>query len=221
MHYGIKNIEKNSGAVMVKFQKKALQIQSNSLVQSYGFIAKSTSGNNIASMLYEGKMEVTSDGYGISLVKKLGKIKIILSCDNGFSKTIEQDAVLFWNKTNKTIQPKSYISNDFNITNWELKNDGNPDACLACYFDNEYYADSDSNGQYKSTSGQFYLCFRNLPSGVNRVTIIFELKQVQTEEFRIDLVCDNNTKISAFDKATDMPSFSAEYTHDLFFYPYV
>lgn len=221
MHYGIKNIKKNSGAVMVKFQNKALQVKSSSIAKSYGYFEKSASGSNIASMLYQGEFELTSDGYGVSLIKKLGKIKIILSCDNGFTKTIEQDAVLFWNKTNKTIQPKSYISNDFNITKWEAKNDGNPDACLACYFDNEYYASGDSAGSYLSTSGQFYLCFRNMPSGVNRITIKFELMQVQTEDFRLDLVCDSNTKISAFDKEVDMPSFSAEYTHDLFFYPYV
>lgn len=220
MHYGNIDLEKNSGAVVTNFQNKALQIVSNSSSKNYYFKQKSVSGNNIASMLYVTKREGTGE-----LGEKLGTIKLTLSCDSGFTKVIEQDAVLFYNKNNRTIQQENYINNDFNIEKWEQADDGTPDVCLACFYDNEYYAEEDTTGEYSSTSGGFYVCFRNLPQGTNRVTVDFQLQQVHTEPLRIDLTCGLDTTETKFSKETDLnePIYDVngvEIIHDLFYYPF-
>lgn len=132
-------------------------------------------------------------------------VELILSCDNGFvvKKRLQFPHIIVW-KDDSTPYNIADIYKPFIIDNW-LKADDfeNPDITLVVEPTDEILTTSTANRPEATTtnSGSFYLYYRNLPVGVNRVHIDFHIK-TQTEPIDFDLeVLDGN-----FAVYTDVPN---------------
>ena len=117
-------------------------------------------------------------------------LELILSCDNGFvvKKRLQFPHIITWQNDNTQYQIAD-IYKPFIIDNW-LKADDfeNPDITLVVEPTDEILTTSTATPPQATTTnaGKFYLYYRNLPVGVNRVHIDFHIK-TKTEPIDFDL----------------------------------
>ena len=128
-------------------------------------------------------------------------LELILSCDNGFvvKKRLQFPHIIAW-QNDSTPYNIADVYKEFSIDNW-LKADDfvTPDITLVVEPTDEILTTSTANPPEVTTeqSGRFYLYYRNLPVGVNRVHIDFHIK-TQTEPIDFDLeVIDGNFAVYA------------------------
>lgn len=117
-------------------------------------------------------------------------LELILSCDNGFvvKKRLQFPHIIAW-QNDSTPYNIADIYKSFIIDNW-LKADDfeNPDITLVVEPTDEILTTSTTTPPEATTtnSGRFYLYYRNLPVGVNRIHIDFHIK-TKTEPIDFDL----------------------------------
>ena len=117
-------------------------------------------------------------------------LELILSCDNGFvvKKRLQFPHIIAW-QNDSTPYNIANIYKEFSIDNW-LKADDfeNPDITLVVEPTDEILTTSTATPPEVTTtnSGRFYLYYRNLPVGVNRIHIDFHIK-TKTEPIDFDL----------------------------------
>lgn len=117
-------------------------------------------------------------------------LELILSCDNGFviKKRLQFPHIIAW-QNDSTPYNIANVYKEFNIDNW-LKADDfeNPDITLVVEPTDEILTTSTATPPEVTTtnSGRFYLYYRNLPVGVNRIHIDFNIK-TKTEPIDFDL----------------------------------
>ena len=117
-------------------------------------------------------------------------LELILSCDNGFvvKKRLQFPHIIAW-QDDSTPYNIADVYKEFSIDNW-LKADDfeNPDITLVVEPTDEILTTSTANPPEVTTtnSGRFYLYYRNLPVGVNRIHIDFHIK-TKTEPIDFDL----------------------------------
>ena len=117
-------------------------------------------------------------------------LELILSCDNGFvvKKRLQFPHIIAW-KDDSTPYNIADVYKEFSVDNW-LKADDfeNPDITLVVEPTDEILTTSTATPPKATTeqSGRFYLYYRNLPVGVNRIHIEFHIK-TQTEPIDFDL----------------------------------
>lgn len=117
-------------------------------------------------------------------------LELILSCDNGVvvKKRLQFPHIIAW-QDDSTPYNIADIYKEFIIDNW-LKADDfeNPDITLVVEPTDEILTTSTATPPEATTtnSGRFYLYYRNLPIGVNRIYIDFHIK-TKTEPIDFDL----------------------------------
>ena len=117
-------------------------------------------------------------------------LELILSCDNGFvvKKKLQFPHIIAW-QNDDTPYNIADVYKEFSIDNW-LKADDfvTPDITLVVEPIDEILTTTTATPPEATTeqSGRFYLYFRNLPVGVNRVHIDFHIK-TKTESIDFDL----------------------------------
>lgn len=117
-------------------------------------------------------------------------LELILSCDNGFvvKKRLQFPHIIAW-QDDSTPYNIADVYKPFSVDNW-LKADDfeNPDITLVVEPTDEILTTSTATPPEVTTeqSGRFYLYYRNLPVGVNRVHIDFHIK-TKTEPIDFDL----------------------------------
>ena len=117
-------------------------------------------------------------------------LELILSCDNGFvvKKKIQFPHIIAWQDDSTPYNIADFYK-EFSVDNW-LKADDfeNPDITLVVEPTDEILTTSTATPPEATTeqSGRFYLYYRNLPVGVNRVHIDFHIK-TKTEPIDFDL----------------------------------
>ena len=117
-------------------------------------------------------------------------LELILSCDNGFvvKKRLQFPHIIAW-KDDSTPYNIADVYKQFSVDNW-LKADDfeNPDITLVVEPTDEILTTSTATPPEATTeqSGRFYLYYRNLPVGVNRIHIDFHIK-TKTEPIDFDL----------------------------------
>lgn len=117
-------------------------------------------------------------------------LELILSCDNGFvvKKRLQFPHIIAW-QNDSTPYNIADVYKEFSIDNW-LKADDfeNPDITLVVEPTDEILTTSTATPPEATTtnSGKFYLYYRNLPVGVNRIHIDFHIK-TKTEPIDFDL----------------------------------
>lgn len=151
-------------------------------------------------------------------------LELILSCDNGFvvKKRLQFPHIIAW-QNDSTPYNIADVYKQFSIDNW-LKADDfeNPDITLVVEPTDEILTTSSKTPPEATTtnSGRFYLYYRNLPVGINRIHIDFHIK-TQTEPIDFDLEVIDGTpfvkgmsleglkdKIILFDSVKDVYNFS-------------
>ena len=117
-------------------------------------------------------------------------LELILSCDNGFvvKKRLQFPHIIAW-QNDDTPYNIADVYKPFVIDNW-LKADDfeNPDITLVVEPTDEILTTSTATPPEATTeqSGRFYLYYRNLPVGINRIHIDFHIK-AKTEPIDFDL----------------------------------
>ena len=117
-------------------------------------------------------------------------LELTLSCDNGFvvKKRLQFPHIIAW-QDDSTPYNIADVYKEFSIDNW-LKADDfeNPDITLVVEPTDEILTTSTATPPEATTtnSGRFYLYYRNLPVGVNRIHIDFHIK-TKTEPIDFDL----------------------------------
>ena len=117
-------------------------------------------------------------------------LELILSCDNGFvvKKRLQFPHIIAW-QNDSTPYNIADIYKEFSVDNW-LKADDfeNPDITLVVEPTDEILTTSTATPPEATTaqSGRFYLYYRNLPVGINRIHIDFHIK-TKTEPIDFDL----------------------------------
>ena len=117
-------------------------------------------------------------------------LELILSCDNGFvvKKRLQFPHIIAW-QNDSTPYNIANVYKEFSIDDW-LKADDfeNPDITLVVEPTDEILTTSTATPPEVTTtnSGRFYLYYRNLPVGVNRIHIDFHIK-TKTEPIDFDL----------------------------------
>ena len=148
---------------------------------------------------------LTGWGYSGNKPKSMSNnyLELILSCDNGFvvKKRLQFPHIIAW-KNDSTPYNIADVYKEFSIDNW-LKADDfeNPDITLVVEPTDEILTTSTKNPPEATTeqSGRFYLYYRNLPVGVNRVHIDFHIK-TKTEPIDFDLeVIDGTPFVKGMD----------------------
>ena len=179
--------------VNIKIAQLATFANSNNKQQGY----KVAEVNKLISTM------LTGWGYNNNKPKSMSDnyLELILSCDNGFviKKRLQFPHIITWQNDNTQYQIAD-IYKEFSIDNW-LKADDfeTPDITLVVEPVDEIITTSTANPPEATTinSGRFYLYYRNLPVGVNRVHIDFHIK-TQTEPIDFDLeVLDGNFAVYA------------------------
>ena len=172
------------GALPINIKTAQLATFANSDSKQQGY--KVTEVNKLISTMLTGwgadgnKPKSMSDNY----------LELILSCDNGFvvKKRLQFPHIIAW-KDDSTPYQIADIYKPFIIDNW-LKADDfeNPDITLVVEPTDEILTTSTATPPEVTTtnSGRFYLYYRNLPVGVNRIHIDFHIK-TKTEPIDFDL----------------------------------
>ena len=179
-----------TGRKPVNIKVAQLATFANSDTEQQGY--KVTEVNKLISTMLTGwdkngnKPKSMSDNY----------LELILSCDNGFviKKKLQFPHIIAW-QNDSTQYNIANIYEPFIIDNW-LKADDfeTPDITLVVEPIDEIIT-TDTSVPVEATteqSGRFYLYYRNLPVGINRVHIDFHIK-TRTEPIDFDLeVLDGN-----------------------------
>lgn len=178
--------------VYIKVAQLATFANSDSKQQGY----RVTEVNKLISTM------LTGWGYNGNKPKSMSNnyLELILSCDNGFvvKKRLQFPHIIAWQNDN-TPYNIADMYKEFSIDNW-LKADDfvTPDITLVVEPTDEIITTSTATPQPQPTtkqSGRFYLYYRNLPVGVNRIHIDFHIK-TQTEPIDFDLeVLDGNFEV--------------------------
>lgn len=128
-------------------------------------------------------------------------LELILSCDNGFvvKKRLQFPHIIAW-QNDSTPYNIADVYKQFSVDNW-LKADDfiTPDITLVVEPTDEILTTTTATPPKATTeqSGRFYLYYRNLPVGINRVHIDFHIK-TRTEPVDFDLeVIDGNFAVYA------------------------
>ena len=187
----------SSGALPINIKVAQLATFANSDTKQQGYYV--TEVNKLISTMLTGwddngnKPKSMSDNY----------LELILSCDNGFvvKKRLQFPHIIAWQNDN-TPYNIADVYKEFSIDNW-LKADDfeNPDITLVVEPTDEILTTSTANPPKATTeqSGRFFLYYRNLPVGVNRVHIEFHIK-TKTEPIDFDLeVIDGTSFIKGMD----------------------
>ena len=117
-------------------------------------------------------------------------LELILSCDNGFmiKKKLQFPHIIAWQDDSTQYQIAD-VYKEFSIDNW-LKADDfvTPDITLVVEPTDEILTTTTATPPEATTTdaGRFYLYYRNLPVGINRVHIEFHIK-TKTEPIDFDL----------------------------------
>lgn len=174
----------SSGSLPINIKVAQLATFANSDTKQQGY--KMYEVNKLISTMltgwdyYGNKPKSMSDNY----------LELILSCDNGFvvKKRLQFPHIIAW-QDDSTPYNIADVYKEFSIDNW-LKADDfeNPDITLVVEPTDEILTTSTATPPEVTTeqSGRFYLYYRNLPVGVNRVHIDFHIK-TQTEPIDFDL----------------------------------
>ena len=146
---------------------------------------------------------LTGWGYNDNKPKSMSDnyLELILSCDNGFvvKKRLQFPHIIAW-QNDSTQYNIADVYKEFSLDNW-LKADDfvTPDITLVVEPIDEIITTTSKTPPEATTeqSGRFYLYYRNLPVGVNRIHIEFHIK-TQTEPIDFDLeVLDGNFAVYA------------------------
>ena len=123
-------------------------------------------------------------------------LELILSCDNGFvvKKKLTFPHIIAWKDDNTPYQIAD-VYKQFSIDNW-LKADDfvTPDITLVVEPTDEILTTSTATPPETTTeqSGRFYLYYRNLPVGINRVHIEFHIKtRTEPADFYLEVLDGN------------------------------
>ena len=184
------NIIFGTGRKQVNIKVAQLATFANSDTKQQGYYV--TEVNKLISTMltgwddYGNKPKSMSDNY----------LELTLSCDNGFvvKKRLQFPHIIAW-KDDSTPYNIADVYKEFSVDNW-LKADDfeNPDITLVVEPTDEILTTSTATPPEATTeqSGRFYLYYRNLPVGINRVHIEFHIK-TKTEPIDFDLeVIDGN-----------------------------
>ena len=179
-----KNYIFGTGSIPINIKTAQLSTFANSDSKQQGY--QVTEVNKLISTMLTGwdvngnKPKSMSDNY----------LELILSCDNGFvvKKRLQFPHIIAW-QNDSTPYNIADIYKSFIIDNW-LKADDfeNPDITLVVEPTDEILTTSTTTPPEATTtnSGRFYLYYRNLPVGVNRIHIDFHIK-TKTEPIDFDL----------------------------------
>lgn len=180
-----------TGRKKVYIKIAQLSTFANSDIKQQGYLV--TEVNKLISTMLTGwvpngnKLKSMSNNY----------LELTLSCDNGFvvKKRLQFPHIITWQDDSSQYQIAD-VYKQFAIDNW-LKADDfvTPDITLVVEPIDEIITTSTASPTPAVTteqSGRFYLYYRNLPVGVNRVHIEFHIK-TQTEPIDFDIeVLDGN-----------------------------
>ena len=174
----------SSGALPINIKVAQLATFANSDTKQQGYYV--TEVNKLISTMLTGwdkngnKPKSMSDNY----------LELILSCDNGFlvKKRLQFPHIIAW-QDDSTPYNIADVYKEFSVDNW-LKADDfiTPDITLVVEPTDEILTTSTATPPKATTeeAGRFYLYYRNLPVGVNRIHIDFHIK-TQTEPIDFDL----------------------------------
>lgn len=176
----------SSGALPINIKVAQLATFANSDTKQQGY--KVTEVNKLISTMLTGWNSIGNGGFPKSMSNNY--VELILSCDNGFvvKKRLQFPHIIAW-QDDITQYNIADVYKEFSIDNW-LKADDfqTPDITLVVEPTDEIITTSSKTPPEATTtnSGRFYLYYRNLPVGVNRVHIDFHIK-TQTEPIDFDL----------------------------------
>lgn len=176
----------SSGALPINIKIAQLATFANSDIKQQGY--KVTEVNKLISTMLTGWNSIGNGGFPKSMSNNY--VELILSCDNGFvvKKRLQFPHIIAW-QDDSTPYNIANVYKEFSIDNW-LKADDfvTPDITLVVEPTDEIITTSTKNPPEATTtnSGRFYLYYRNLPVGVNRMHIDFQIK-TQTEPIDFDL----------------------------------
>ena len=180
------------GVLPINIKIAQLSTFANSDTKQQGYWLTET--NKLISTMLTGWNRVGNGGFPKSMSDNY--LELILSCDNGFvvKKRLQFPHIIAW-QNDSTPYNIADVYKEFSIDNW-LKADDfvTPDITLVVEPTDEILTTSTATPPEVTTeqSGRFYLYYRNLPVGVNRVHIEFHIK-TQTEPIDFDLeVLDGN-----------------------------
>lgn len=181
-----------TGRKIVNIKVAQLSTFANSDTKQQGYWL--TEVNKLISTMLTGWNRIGNGGFPKSMSDNY--LELILSCDNGFvvKKKLQFPHIIAW-QDGSTKYNIADIYKEFSIDNW-LKADDyvTPDITLVVEPIDEIITTSTKTPPEATTtnSGRFYLYYRNLPVGVNRVHIEFHIK-TQTEPIDFDLeILDGN-----------------------------
>ena len=171
--------------VNIKIAQLATFANSNNKQQGY----KVTEVNKLISTM------LTGWGYNGNKPKSMSDnyLELILSCDNGFvvKKRLQFPHIIAW-QNDDTPYNIADVYKEFSIDNW-LKADDfiTPDITLVVEPTDEILTTSTATPPEATTeqSGRFYLYYRNLPVGINRIHIDFHVKtQTEPVDFNLKII---------------------------------
>ena len=176
------------GRLPINIKIAQLATFANSDTKQQGYYV--TEVNKLISTMLTG-VEWSQIGGGYKVPKSMSDnyLELILSCDNGFvvKKRLQFPHIIAWQDDSTSYNIPSIYA-PFSIDNW-LKADDfiTPDITLVVEPMNEIITTSgNASASVNEESGRFYLYYRNLPVGINRVHIDFHIK-TQTEPIDFDL----------------------------------
>ena len=185
------------GSLPINIKVAQLATFANSDTKQQGYMV--TEVNKLISTMltgwddYGNKPKSMSDNY----------LELILSCDNGFvvKKRLQFPHIIAWQNDSTQYNIPS-IYEPFSVDNW-LKADDfiTPDITLVVEPTDEILTTSTATPPKATTeqSGRFYLYYRNLPVGINRIHIDFHIK-TKTEPIDFDLeVIDGMSFVKGMD----------------------
>lgn len=181
--------------INIKIAQLATFANSDTKQQGY----EVTEVNKLISTMLTGWNRVGNGGFPKSMSDNY--VELILSCDNGFvvKKKLQFPHIIAWQNVSTPYNIADAYK-PFIVDNW-LKADDfqTPDITLVVEPTDEILTTSTATPPEATTTnaGRFYLYYRNLPVGVNRVHIYFHIK-TQTEPIDFDLeVLDGNFAVYA------------------------
>ena len=176
------------GRLPINIKVAQLATFANSNTKQQGYYV--TEVNKLISTMLTGvEWNQISGSYKVPKSMSNNYLELILSCDNGFvvKKRLQFPHIIAW-QNDDTQYNIANIYKSFIIDNW-LKADDfqTPDITLAVEPMNEIITTSgNASASVNEESGRFYLYYRNLPVGINRVHIDFHIK-TKTEPIDFDL----------------------------------
>lgn len=188
------NLIFGAGRKQVNIKVAQLATFANSDTKQQGYYV--TEVNKLISTMLTGvEWNQISGGYKVPKSMSNNYLELTLSCDNGFvvKKRLQFPHIIAWQNDDTPYNiPDIYAP--FSVDNW-LKADDfiTPDITLVVEPMNEIITTSgNASASVNEESGRFYLYYRNLPVGINRIHIDFHIK-TKTEPIDFDLeVIDGN-----------------------------